>query len=64
MNSAAAGIDRFATPVVSRVENQRLNFGDYPSNALIHRHAEAPQADEGELLGIELLFQTVGYAYL
>ena len=25
---------------LSRVENERLNFGDYPSDALIHRLAE------------------------
>jgi transcriptional regulator with XRE-family HTH domain len=35
---------------LSRVENGRLNFGDYPSNALIHRLAEALDADEEELL--------------
>lgn len=35
---------------LSRVENERLNFGDYPSDALIHRLADALDADEGELL--------------
>lgn len=35
---------------LSRVENERLNFGDYPSDALIHRLAEALDADEEELL--------------
>ncbi len=35
---------------LSRVENQRLNFGDYPSDALIHRLADALEADEEELL--------------
>lgn len=35
---------------LSRVENERLNFGDYPSDALIHRLADALEADEGELL--------------
>jgi len=35
---------------LSRVENKRLNFGDYPSDALIHRLAEALEADEEELL--------------
>jgi HTH-type transcriptional regulator, competence development regulator len=35
---------------LSRVENERLNFGDYPSDALIHRIAEALDADEDELL--------------
>jgi len=35
---------------LSRVENERLNFGDYPSEALIHRLADALEADEEELL--------------
>lgn len=35
---------------LSRVENERLNFGDYPSDALIHRLADALEADEEELL--------------
>ena len=35
---------------LSRVENERLNFGDYPSDALIHRLADALGADEEELL--------------
>ena len=35
---------------LSRVENGRLNFGDYPSNALIHRLADALGGDEEELL--------------
>lgn len=35
---------------LSRVENERLNFGDYPSDSLIHRLAAALDADEGELL--------------
>ena len=35
---------------LSRVENERLNFGDYPSDALIHRLADALDADEDELL--------------
>ena len=35
---------------LSRVENERLNFGDYPSDALIHRLAEALEADEEELV--------------
>ncbi len=34
---------------LSRVENERLNFGDYPSDALIHRLADALEADEEEL---------------
>ena len=35
---------------LSRVENERLNFGDYPSDALIHRLAATLEADEDELL--------------
>lgn len=35
---------------LSRVETGRLNFGDYPSDALIHRLADALDADEEELL--------------
>ena len=35
---------------LSRVENERLNLGDYPSDALIHRLADALEADEEELL--------------
>jgi transcriptional regulator with XRE-family HTH domain len=35
---------------LSRVENEKLNFGDYPSDALIHRLADALEADEEELL--------------
>ena len=35
---------------LSRVENERLNFGDYPSDVLIHRLAEALEVDEEELL--------------
>lgn len=35
---------------LSRVETGRLNSGDYPSNALIHRLADALDADEEELL--------------
>lgn len=35
---------------LSRVENERLNYGDYPSDALIHRLADALDGDECELL--------------
>ncbi len=35
---------------LSRVENGRLNYGDYPSEALIHRLACVLHADEDELL--------------
>lgn len=34
---------------LSRVENEKLNFGDYPSDALIHRLADALEAEEEEL---------------
>ena len=35
---------------LSRVENERLNFGDDPSDALIHRLSDALECDEEELL--------------
>lgn len=35
---------------LSKVENERLDFGDYPSESLIHRLAEALGTDEDELL--------------
>ena len=35
---------------LSKVETGRLDFGDYPSEALIHRLADALDADEQELL--------------
>ncbi len=35
---------------ISKVENGRLDFGDYPSEDLIRRLAEALDADEEELL--------------
>lgn len=35
---------------LSRVETGNLNFGDYPSDALIHRLAEVLDGDEDELL--------------
>jgi len=35
---------------LSRIENGRLNYGDYPSEALIHKLAEALDGDEDELL--------------
>jgi transcriptional regulator with XRE-family HTH domain len=35
---------------LSRVENERLNYGDYPSDALIHRLAEALGCEVEELL--------------
>ena len=35
---------------LSKVETGRLDFGDYPSEALIHRLADALDTDEQELL--------------
>lgn len=35
---------------ICKVENEKLDFGDYPSDALIHRLADALEADEEELL--------------
>jgi transcriptional regulator with XRE-family HTH domain len=34
---------------ISRVENEKLDFGDYPSEDLIRKLAKALGADEGEL---------------
>ena len=49
LRDLAAKVDVGVTDL-SRVENERLNFGDYPSDALIHRLADALEADEEELL--------------
>ncbi len=35
---------------VSKVENEKLHFGDYPSEKFIHKLAEVLGADEDELL--------------
>jgi HTH-type transcriptional regulator, competence development regulator len=35
---------------LSRVETGRMTYGDYPSEGLIHKLAEALDADENELL--------------
>ena len=35
---------------LSRVETGRMTYGDYPSESLIHKLAEALDADETELL--------------
>lgn len=35
---------------VSKIENHHLDFGDYPSESLIHRLADALDTDEEELL--------------
>jgi transcriptional regulator with XRE-family HTH domain len=34
---------------ISKVENEKLDFGDYPSEDLIRKLAKALEADEGEL---------------
>ena len=34
---------------ISRVENEKLDFGDYPSEELIRKLAKSLEADEGEL---------------
>ena len=35
---------------ISKIENRKLDFGDVPSEALIHRLADALDADENDLL--------------
>ena len=35
---------------ISKVENENLHFGDYPSEKFIHKLAEVLDADEEELL--------------
>jgi len=35
---------------ISKVENERLHFGDYPSEKFIHKLADELGADEDELL--------------
>lgn len=35
---------------ISKVENEKLHFGDYPSEKFIHKLAAELEADEGELL--------------
>ena len=35
---------------ISKVENERLHFGDYPSEKFIHRLSTELRADEDELL--------------
>jgi transcriptional regulator with XRE-family HTH domain len=34
---------------ISKVENEKLDFGDYPSEDLIRKLAKALEADEGDL---------------
>jgi transcriptional regulator with XRE-family HTH domain len=44
--------DRLGVSVsyISKVENERLHFGDYPSEKFIHKLATELDADEDELL--------------
>jgi transcriptional regulator with XRE-family HTH domain len=44
--------DRMSVSVsyISKVENGKLHFGDYPSEKFIHKLASELQADEDELL--------------
>lgn len=35
---------------ISKIENHKLDFGEYPSESMIHKLAEALEADENELL--------------
>jgi len=44
--------DRLGVSVsyISKVENERLHFGDYPSEKFIHKLADELEADEDELL--------------
>lgn len=44
--------DRMSVSVsyISKVENGKLHFGDYPSEKFIHKIADELQADEDELL--------------
>lgn len=35
---------------ISKIENHKLDFGEYPSETMIHKLAEALDADETELL--------------
>lgn len=35
---------------ISKVENEKLHFGDYPSVKFVHKLAEELEADEDELL--------------
>ena len=44
--------DRMGVSVsyISKVENEKLHFGDYPSEKFIHKFAEELDADEDELL--------------
>ena len=39
-----------AVATVSKIENEKLDFGDYPSEELIGKLAKALDADEDELL--------------
>ncbi len=47
---ALAGLVGVDATYLSKVENERLNFADYPSEELIRKLAGALGADENELL--------------
>lgn len=41
---------RVSDTYISKVENENLHFGDYPSEKFIHKLADVLEADEEELL--------------
>lgn len=41
---------RVSVSYISKVENEKLHFGDYPSEKFVHKLADALDADEDELL--------------
>lgn len=41
---------RVSVSYISKVENEKLHFGDYPSEKFIHKLADTLEADEDELL--------------
>lgn len=45
-----AGAMDVSVSYISKVENGKLHFGDYPSEKFIHKLAEQLNADEDELL--------------
>jgi HTH-type transcriptional regulator, competence development regulator len=47
---ALAGMVGISHTYVSKIENERLDFGDYPSEDLIRKIAAALDADEDEFL--------------
>lgn len=47
---ALAKLVGVTAPYLSKVENHRLDFGEHPAEKLIHKLADALDADETELL--------------